>query len=86
MELLDVLVDQGQLVHQAIEVILDQRDLMERGELQEIRGFLGQKVNRAIKEVLALMVWWELMDQLVLRYVAIMIKHKTILFSIERVT
>lgn len=85
MELLDVLVDQGHLVHQAIEVTLDQRDLMERKELQEIRGLLGLRVNQAIKEALALLVWWELMDHLVLRYVAVMIKHKTVLFSIKRI-
>lgn len=68
MELLGFLVDQDPLAQQEIEVILDHRDLMERRERLETRGFLAQKVYQAIKETLVLPVWWELMDHQVLRY------------------
>ena len=68
MERLDVLVDRGLLVHRVREVILDHRDLMERRELQEIGVLPDLKVNLVIKEVLALLVWWELMDHQGLRY------------------
>ena len=67
-ELLDFLVDQDQPVHQEREVIPDQRDLMAKKELLEIKDLLGQMVNLAIKETLVLLVWWEQMDQMVPRY------------------
>lgn len=66
---LDVQVDRGRRVHRVIEVTLDQRDQMERKELLETRVHPGQTVNQVIKEMLVLLVWWELMDHLVLRYV-----------------
>ena len=68
MERRDVLVDRGLLVHRVREVILDHRDLTEKREFQEIRVLSDLKVNLVIKEELALLVWWELMDHQGLRY------------------